>query len=96
MRGNVDNPGLATPDITPAQILAAVAAVCGLLVANGVIDNRTEKLITGIAAIVLPLAWVIADAIIRHGRSRALLLPPRELDGEAPARGTARYSRRSA
>jgi hypothetical protein len=68
-----------TPDITPAQGLAALAAIGAQLVDAQLIDGRPDKLIVGIAGIVLPLAWVAADAIIRHGRSRALApapLPP--------------------
>lgn len=60
------------PDITAAQILAGITTVVGLFVSQGVITNGQEKLITGIAAVVLPLVLVAADAVIRHGRSRAL------------------------
>jgi hypothetical protein len=35
--------------------------------------DRPRKLITDVAAVVVPAAWMIADAIIRHGRSRAML-----------------------
>lgn len=65
-----------TPDITPAQILAALSAVIGLFCTQGLIDNNTEKLLGGAASILIPMTWKIADAIIRHGRSRALLNQP--------------------
>lgn len=60
------------PDITPAQILAAVTAVVAQLVNAQLIDGRTQHLIVGLAGIIVPAAWMLADAIIRHGRSRAL------------------------
>jgi hypothetical protein len=62
-----------TPDVTLAQILALVTTAVGLLVSDQVIDGHTAKLITDVAAVVVPAAWMIADAIIRHGRSRAML-----------------------
>ena len=63
---------MSTPSITPAQIVAAAGAIVGLLVADGLVTNHTGKLITGLAAILVPFAILLADAIIRHGRSRAL------------------------
>ena len=68
---------LSTPDVTLAQLLAAVSAIVGLFVTQHYIDNNLGQLITGIAAIVLPLVWVAADAIIRLGRSRALSTSPK-------------------
>ncbi len=62
-----------TPDITPAQILGVIATVIGLLLSNKTVDGHTAKLITDLAAIIVPAAWMIADAIIRHGRAKALL-----------------------
>lgn len=62
---------LKTPDITAAQIVAAISAIAGLFVSSQYIDGKTEQLITGIAAIVVPIVWVLADAVIRHGRSVA-------------------------
>lgn len=58
-----------TPDLTPAQLVAAVTTVVGLLVSQGLVDNGTEKLIGGIASTLIPLVWIVADAIIRHGRA---------------------------
>lgn len=59
-----------TPDITPAQVLAALGAIVAELAAATVIDGRLASLLTGLAGIVVPFGWLIADAIIRHGRSR--------------------------
>lgn len=59
------------PTVTPVQIIAAIGSIIGLLIANGVVTNDTGKLVTGLAAIVVPLAFVIGDAIIRHGHATA-------------------------
>lgn len=64
---------MSTPDITPAQVLAYITAIVGILVSDQLIDSHTAKTITDIAAVAVPVALLIADAIIRHGRSRALL-----------------------
>lgn len=61
---------MATPDITPAQIAAALGVVVGLLVTNGLITNDTGKLVTGIASFALPALLLVADAFIRHGRAQ--------------------------
>lgn len=59
-----------TPNITQAQVLASLTTVVGLLVTQGAVTNGTGKLIGGIAAVVIPFVWIIADAIIRHGRAK--------------------------
>lgn len=61
---------MATPDITPAQIYSAIVAVLGLLVSQGLVTNHTGKVIGGLASILVPVAWQVADAIIRHGRAK--------------------------
>lgn len=60
---------LTTPDVTPAQILSVVTFVVTLAVGNLWIDSHTGKLITDLAAVIVPAAWMVADAIIRHGRA---------------------------
>lgn len=62
-----------TPDITPAQVLALVTFVVGELVSNLWINSHTGKMVTDIAAIVVPVAWILADAHIRHGRAMTAL-----------------------
>lgn len=61
-----------TPDLTPAQLVAVLVGVCAQLVNFGLLSGKTEHLIVGLAGIVVPFAWIVADAIIRNGRSRAL------------------------
>lgn len=61
-----------TPDVTLAQVLASLAAVLVQLVNFGLLSGRTEHLIVGLAGIILPGLWFAADAVIRHGRSRAM------------------------
>lgn len=65
------SPGpLKTPDITPAQIVATTIAVVTELFNAALISGRVEQLVIGLAGILIPFAWILADAIIRHGRSR--------------------------
>lgn len=63
--------GLQTPDITLAQIVAAVTWVVGQAVAMGVVDGNTSQYILQIAVTAISAAWVIGDSIIRHGRAQA-------------------------
>lgn len=64
------------PDITPAQIVAVVGAIIGVLVSSGV--DMTQQLQDAILNLVtiLSSALVVGDAVVRHGRSRALAPPP--------------------
>ena len=59
-----------SPDITPAQALAVVGAVIGVLVAAGLplsqaLQDSIIQLVTVIAPILL-----VSDAIVRHGRAK--------------------------
>jgi len=61
-----------TPDITPAQIAAAVAAVlsaCVVLFKLDISDGEQASLVTALG-VFLAVAWQIADSIVRHGRSK--------------------------
>jgi hypothetical protein len=60
------------PDITLAQVLAALTFVAGQAVTMGVADAETTKLVLSAAITIVTAAWTIADSIIRHGRSRAM------------------------
>lgn len=60
------------PSITPAQILAIVGWIVAQLIAYGVLDVRYQQVALSVGATLLAGALKIADAIIRHGRSRAL------------------------
>jgi hypothetical protein len=70
-------------NVTTAQIVAIAGAVVGVAVAAGSplskdLQDSTIQLIS-----VLALLLVVGDAAIRHGRSRALLNPPRvPIEGE--------------
>lgn len=61
---------MSTPNLTPAQLVASATSIVGLFVTQGAVTNETGKIIGGLASILIPLAWLIADAIIRHGRSK--------------------------
>lgn len=65
-----------TPEVTSAQIISVLAAIAAQAAARGLIDNATAQTIVQIAGIVIPAMWMLADAIIRHGRSRAMLHTP--------------------
>ena len=74
-----------TPSITAAQVVALVSAVVGLIVAFGVHLSKDER--DGIIQVVtvgFPV-FLGADALIRHGRSRALAIPPRPPVNDEPA-----------
>lgn len=61
-----------TPDITKAQIVATLQAVIAVALAFGLSLTPAQQVaILGLAGIVAGTLH-IADAIIRHGRSRAL------------------------
>jgi predicted histidine transporter YuiF (NhaC family) len=74
-----------SPDFTPVQITAALTSLVGLLVTQGLITNHSEKTITGLAAILVPIAWQLADAIIRHGRSKVAAASIQASGAEASA-----------
>lgn len=60
------------PDITLAQVAAAITWIAGQVVIMGVADENTTKAVLSIALTVLSATWMVGDAIIRNGRSRAL------------------------
>lgn len=62
----------ATPDVTRIQIVALLQQIATPIVGFGVISNeKVGLLITGLSG-VYTLGSLIADAIIRHGRSQAV------------------------
>lgn len=63
--------GLNAPSITLAQISAALVWLVGQLVAMGLLDEDTSRLVLQVATTVLTASWVIADAVIRQGRAKA-------------------------
>lgn len=68
---------LKLPDITPAQIVAIVGSIFGILVAAGLdISDELQNSIIDFITVAAPLL-LGADAVIRHGRSRALQNPPK-------------------
>lgn len=73
---------LKTPDITLAQIIAVLGAAFALTAAFGLDISQDKR--DGIVQLVTVLAPIVvaADAFIRHGRSRALALPPKGVVAE--------------
>lgn len=63
--------GLKTPDVTLAQILAALGWAVAQLVAMGVLDDATSQVVLSVGATFVAAAWKIADALIRSNRAKA-------------------------
>jgi hypothetical protein len=73
---------LSTPDITTAQLIAIVGAILGVAVAAGLpLSKDLQDSIITLVTVLAPLV-IVGDATIRHGRSRALAIPPRPIDEE--------------
>lgn len=90
---------LATPDFTLAQVIAVVGSVFAVAAAFGLdISQAKQDAIIQLVTVVAPLL-LAADAVIRHGRSRALLQAPKGVvadpDSPAPRKKTAATGRRS-
>jgi hypothetical protein len=62
---------MATPDLTPAQLVSALVALLGAAVVLFKLDLTQEQQAAFATAIgtIVPTAWLIADSIIRHGRA---------------------------
>lgn len=64
---------MSTPDITKAQVVATLQAVVAVALAFGLSLTQTQQVaILGLAGVVAGTLH-LADAIIRHGRSRSLV-----------------------
>jgi hypothetical protein len=73
---------LSTPDITTAQIVALAGAILGVIAAAGLpLSKELQDSIITLITVLAPLV-IIGDAHIRHGRSRALAIPPRPLEDD--------------
>jgi hypothetical protein len=64
------------PDITPAQLVAALTWVVAQAVAFGWLDTQRSQVILSVGATVIAAAWKVSDSIIRNGRNRAPGAPP--------------------
>lgn len=62
-----------TPDVSAAQIVAALSALATALVVlfKLPLTDVQQGALATIIGTVVPTAWIIADSIIRHGRSNA-------------------------
>ncbi len=68
---------LSTPDVTPAQLVAIVGSILAVIVAFGLdLSQDKQDSIIQLVTILAPLI-VGGDAVIRHGRSRAMVVPPK-------------------
>lgn len=69
------------PDLTPAQLVSALAWAVSQAVAYGWLDTVRSQLVLSIGATVITAGWHIADAIIRNGRSQVVAANPQLLNG---------------
>lgn len=60
-----------TPSLTTEYVLAAIATVVGLFLTQGVIDNKTGQLVTGLASVFVPLGIVLARSIFKGHQAQA-------------------------
>jgi hypothetical protein len=78
---------LSTPDITTAQFVAIVGAILGVAVAAGLpLSKDLQDSIVTLVTVLAPLI-IVGDAHIRHGRSRALAIPPRPIESDQKVSG---------
>ncbi len=75
------------PKITPAYLVGAVTAAVGLFATQGFIQNITEKLVCGLAAIIIPVAFVVAHTLF-HARVTAARIGNAVPPAEAPVAAT--------
>jgi hypothetical protein len=72
------------PNVTPAQLVAVAGAIITMIIAFGVPISASERdAITNLATVFFPVL-LGADALIRHGRSRALLAEPSPIVDDTP------------
>jgi hypothetical protein len=70
--------------LTPAYAIAAVTSIVALFATQGLIDNNVEKLVTGIASIVIPAVFALAHAVF-HGRVQAAKIAAAQPTPASPA-----------
>lgn len=68
---------LKTPDMTPAQLVAIVGAIVAVAVSFGVPISAGERDAILQLAAILGSVLFASDALIRHGRSRSMITPPK-------------------
>ncbi|HZT91247.1 MAG TPA: hypothetical protein VFA05_04330 [Gaiellaceae bacterium] len=61
---------MSTPDVTPAQLLAVAKFAITFAVAQHYLPAGQSRLLLQVAGFVIPAAIVLADALIRHGRTK--------------------------
>lgn len=76
-----------TPDLTPAQIVSGLAALATALVVLFKLNITAEQqaAFATALAVVVPLGWTIADAIIRHGRAGVVAAQHQQAAAEVAA-----------
>lgn len=64
------------PDLTPAQLVAALTWIVSQAVAFGWLDTRYSQIVLSAGSTIIVAAWKVADAIIRNGRAKAVAVNP--------------------
>lgn len=64
--------GHAMPTITPQQVLALVVAVIAQVCAVAGVGDQAAQTMIQVAGVIVPAAWVLADAWLRGQRAKAL------------------------
>jgi hypothetical protein len=59
------------PDITPAQIKAAVLFVCTQAAALGLMSASTQTYILQVTGTLLPVVLILSDVLLRSARNKA-------------------------
>ena len=72
------------PNVTPAQVVSVVGAIIAMIVAFGIPISQNERdAVINLATVFFPVL-LGADALIRHGRSRALIAEPSPIRDDTP------------
>ena len=53
-----------------ALLIAGASSAAALFVTQGLISNRTEKLVTGLASILIPLGYLVLTGVVHHAQAR--------------------------
>jgi hypothetical protein len=51
-------------------VITAISSAVALLATQGLIDNRWEKLVTGLASILIPLGYLVYAAVVHASNAR--------------------------
>lgn len=73
--------------VTPVQVVAVILMIVTELANDAVIDGHTAKIITGLAGIIVPAVWMLADAWVHHAHARVLAADSLAASNNTPVTG---------